>query len=393
MESLKPKLTKNHSVKYPLVSIITPTYNHEKFIGTCIKSVLEQTYQNWEMIIIDDGSTDKTGVVVAKYNDNRIKYIKQENLGIWKLKKTYNKALARSNGDLVAILEGDDAWPSFKLEEQVKIFEKHNVLLSWGRKNTINDKNEIISFDIQSLKRFINMPQEEIIRNLIIENFMQPCTVMINKNALISIGGFLQNKNAPFVDYNTFLELSLKGRFYPSDRVLGYWRKHKSQVTTKQQKEVNKAFMVSVDFYEKLEPSLKNSIKFNINDKLKFYENKLNDQIAVSARVSLIKGNWNEALTQYKSLLRKGNFSIKLQSFIGIICALCKKDLEWMATITCKPKLRGASGEWDTTLYDKNKNLSILFKIQIFTLNFFLQLHPNEYSHRFSVSSDKISNE
>ena len=379
MESIKPKLTKIHFPNNPLVSIITPTYNHEKFIGTCIESVLKQTYQNWEMIIIDDGSTDKTSVVVAKYTDDRIKYVKQENLGIRKLNETYNKALEMSKGDLIAILEGDDAWPNFKLEEQVKIFEKNNVVLSWGRKNNINDKNEVIAFDLQSLKNFINMPQEEIMRNLIIENFLQPCTVIIDKNALLSIGGFLQDKNAPFVDYTTFLELSLKGRFYPLDRVLGYWRKHKSQVTTKQETEVNKAFMVSVDFYEKLDPSIKNKINFNINDKLNFYKNKLNDQIAVYARVSLIEGNWNEALIQYKTLFRKGNFSIKLQSFMGMICAIFRKDFEWVSVITCKPKLRGNSGEWDSTLYDDNKNLFIFFKIQIFIFKVFLGLDLNEY--------------
>ncbi len=379
MESIKPKLTKIHFPNNPLVSIITPTYNHEKFIGTCIESVLKQTYQNWEMIIIDDGSTDKTSVVVAKYTDDRIKYVKQENLGIWKLNETYNKALDMSMGDLVAILEGDDAWPNFKLEEQVKIFEKNNVVLSWGRKNNINDKNEVIAFDLQSLKNFINMPQEEIMRNLIIENFLQPCTVIIDKNALLSIGGFLQDKNAPFVDYTTFLELSLKGRFYPLDRVLGYWRKHKSQVTTTNETEVNKAFMIAIDFYEKLDPSIKNKINFNINDKLNFYKNKLNDQIAVYARVSLIEGNWNEALIQYKTLFRKGNFSIKLQSFMGMICAIFRKDFEWVSVITCKPKLRGNSGEWDSTLYDDNKNLFIFFKIQIFIFKVFLGLDLNEY--------------
>jgi glycosyltransferase involved in cell wall biosynthesis len=379
MESIKPKLTKIHFPNNPLVSIITPTYNHEKFIGTCIESVLKQTYQNWEMIIIDDGSTDKTSVVVAKYTDDRIKYVKQENLGIWKLNETYNKALEMSKGDLIAILEGDDAWPNFKLEEQVKIFEKNNVVLSWGRKNNINDKNEVIAFDLQSLKNFINMPQEEIMRNLIIENFLQPCTVIIDKNALLSIGGFLQDKNAPFVDYTTFLELSLKGRFYPLDRVLGYWRKHKSQVTTTNETEVNKAFMIAIDFYEKLDPSIKNKINFNINDKLNFYKNKLNDQIAVSARVYLKEGNWNEALIQYKTLFRKGNFSIKLQSFMGMICAIFRKDFEWVSVITCKPKLRGNSGEWDSTLYDDNKNLFIFFKIQIFIFKVFLGLDLNEY--------------
>lgn len=372
MELLKPELTKDK--EEPLVSIITPTYNHEKFIGTCIESVLRQTYTNWEMIIIDDGSTDRTGTIIGKYKDKRIKYVKQENVGIWNLHKTYNKALKMANGDLIAILEGDDAWPNYKLEEQVKIFENQDIVLSWGRKNTINDKNEIISLDLQSLKPFTQMSQEEIIKNLLIYNLMQPCTVMIDKNALLSIGGFIQYKNAPFVDYSTFLELSLKGRFYPSDRVLGYWRKHKAQVTTQQETEITKAFMISVDFFEKIDPSIKKSIQFDINDKIQFHEKMLNDQIAVSSRLSLLRANWNEALTQYKGIFKKGDLSIKIQSFLGIICALCKTDLEWLAVISCKPKLRDESGEWDSTLYDKNKNLSILFRIQIFATNLLLRI-------------------
>ena len=59
----------------PLVSIITPTYNHEKFIAQCIESVLAQTYTAWEQIIIDDGSSDATKDIISKYNDKRIKYI------------------------------------------------------------------------------------------------------------------------------------------------------------------------------------------------------------------------------------------------------------------------------------------------------------------------------
>lgn len=383
MESLEPEINMESSESelkgilypdYPLVSIITPTYNHEKFIGTCIESVLEQTYPNWEMIIVDDGSIDGTGSIIGRYNDKRIKHLKQENLGIWKLNETYNRALNLAQGDLIAILEGDDAWPRYKLEEQVKIFENQDVVLSWGRKNTINDKNEIISFDLPSLKPFMLMSQEEIIRNLLIYNFMQPCTVMIEKNALLSIGGFLQYEDAPFVDYSTFLELSLKGKFYPSDRVMGYWRKHKAQVTTTQETEITKAFLISVDFYEKMDLSLRKSVNFNIDDKSKFHEKMLNDQIAVSSRLSLLNGNWDEAITQYKGVFRKGDFSVKLQAFLGIICALCRRDLEWLAVISCKPKLRDASGEWETTVCGKNKNLSVLFKIQIFAMNFLRRL-------------------
>ncbi len=131
-------------MKKALVSIITPTYNHEKFIGKCIESVLDQSYTNWEMIIVDDGSTDKTEAVITKYNDNRIKHLKQKNIGIWNLNKTYNKALKISKGELVAILEGDDYWPLDKLEKQIKCFKDPEVVLSWGKCATIND--EVIGY-------------------------------------------------------------------------------------------------------------------------------------------------------------------------------------------------------------------------------------------------------
>jgi len=74
-----------------LVSIITPTYNHERYIGECIESVLKQTYKNWEMLIVDDGSSDKTVEIVEKYaaQDSRIKLIlHDENYGPYRLKDT-----------------------------------------------------------------------------------------------------------------------------------------------------------------------------------------------------------------------------------------------------------------------------------------------------------------
>ncbi len=387
METSNIKSTQKSAPNYPLVSIITPTFNHEKFIGTCIESVLNQTFQNWEMIIIDDGSTDRTGFIVSEYKDERIRYVKQENLGIWKLKDTYNKALKMSKGSLIAILEGDDAWPSYKLEEQVKLFKKEHIVFSWGKKNTINDRNEIIAFDLPSLHTFKNMPPEEITRKLIVANFIQPCTVMIDKKALISIGGFIQHKKTPYVDYPTFLELSLKGRFYPSDKILGYWRKHKAQVTTLKETEMNVGFMVSVDFYEKLDPNHKKVIKFNREDKSKFLEKIKNDQIAVSARLSLVKGQWKEAINYYRSIFKKGDLKIKIQSFLGIICALLKIDLEWFAIISCKPKLRDASGEWDSTIINENKEFSLIFKIEICLLNLFLRLN-----RKSSLNRDNLVN-
>lgn len=104
----------------PLVSIILPSYNHELFIETCIKSVVAQTYQNIEVIIIDDGSKDRTPEIVsqllAELNDSRVQFIAQENMGP---SQTINKAVRLSSGELVTILNTDDAYYENRIEELV----------------------------------------------------------------------------------------------------------------------------------------------------------------------------------------------------------------------------------------------------------------------------------
>src|SRR5215472_14297167 len=122
----------------PLVSIITPAFNHERFIGPCIESVLGQTYQSWEQIIIDDGSTDRTAEIVRSYSDRRIKYFHQDNKGIGALAETYNCALQLSKGALIAILEGDDLWPTEKLSELVPSFRDSSIILAFGEDRDID---------------------------------------------------------------------------------------------------------------------------------------------------------------------------------------------------------------------------------------------------------------
>jgi len=98
-----------------MVSIITPTFNHEAYISDCIESVLAQTYPNWEMIIVDDGSTDRNLEVMSRFKDDRIRVFPMEHVGLAHLDDTYNFALEQANGELVAILEGDDYWTANKL--------------------------------------------------------------------------------------------------------------------------------------------------------------------------------------------------------------------------------------------------------------------------------------
>ena len=107
-----------------LISIITPTYNCGKFIGETIETVLNQTYKNWEMIIVDDESKDNTEEVVSTYKDPRIKYIRlTENPGA-AIART--RAMQEAKGKYMAFLDSDDLWKSNKLEAQIKFMKKNN---------------------------------------------------------------------------------------------------------------------------------------------------------------------------------------------------------------------------------------------------------------------------
>lgn len=118
--------------KTPLVSIITLTYNHEEYISKCIESVISQTYADWEEIIIDDGSSDRTREIIASFKDKRIRYYHLEHRGFDYIGENYNYALRLCRGEYIAILEGDDFWPKDKIEKCVKFFNDPEVIMVYG---------------------------------------------------------------------------------------------------------------------------------------------------------------------------------------------------------------------------------------------------------------------
>ena len=105
-----------------LVSIIMPSYNTGGFIADSIESVLAQTYTNWELIIVDDCSTDDTDAVIAHYCDSRIKYLKNESNSGAAVSR--NRALREATGKWIAFLDSDDIWHPEKLERQIRFMEE-----------------------------------------------------------------------------------------------------------------------------------------------------------------------------------------------------------------------------------------------------------------------------
>lgn len=131
-------------MKKGLVSIITPLYNGEKYIEETIKSVIAQTYLNWEMIIVNDGSKDNSESVVMSYakKEARIHYIKQENRGSASAR---NNGIRYCNGQYIALLDADDLWEPNFLSSQIEFMKKNNAQLVHCSYKRINeDGREIL---------------------------------------------------------------------------------------------------------------------------------------------------------------------------------------------------------------------------------------------------------
>ena len=124
-----------------LVSIIMPSWNTEKFIGESIKSVIDQSYQNWELLIVDDCSTDNTDKVVEAFlSDKRIRFLKnEENLGA---ALTRNRALREAQGEWIAFLDSDDLWFPEKLEKQIVFMNSNRYNLSYTEYEKIDEEGQ-----------------------------------------------------------------------------------------------------------------------------------------------------------------------------------------------------------------------------------------------------------
>ena len=112
-----------------LVSVIVPSYNASRYIRETLESVLGQTYSSFEVIVVDDGSTDDTAAIVADYSrrDSRIRLVSQPNGGVGAAR---NRAIAEASGEFIAPLDADDVWYPEKLQKQVASLERHGT--EWG---------------------------------------------------------------------------------------------------------------------------------------------------------------------------------------------------------------------------------------------------------------------
>lgn len=327
----------------PLVSIITPTYNHERYIADCIQSVLRQTYTNWEMIIVDDGSTDSTLKVAQSFaaGDRRIHVYTQQNVGIFRLGETYNFAVSVSTGNYLAVLEGDDVWSENKLELQVKAMEEQpEAVLCWGRAYSstadLSSDYQLYPLEDKSPGVYTNTPLYEASRQLILSCFIPALTVMVRRDAISVAGGFLQSHGLPLVDLPTWQQLSLQGPFIYIPEVLGRWRIYPNQVTkTFAIQMVEGFYKLALDFYVQC----KEKGIFTDADYQKIVTHYMKMHVVSysrSGRYKLIRKDFEGARRDYKqSIMGFGMYEPvwKLRSVVGIIFSYLKMDIEGFARL------------------------------------------------------------
>jgi len=242
----------------PLVSIIMPTYNAEKFIGVAIKSIINQTYINWELIVIDDGSTDDTATIVKSFSqaEKRIVYQYQQNT---RQGLARNNGLRNANADLIAFLDSDDLWLPNRLELTVTEFMKGQQDLLFAGSYTFDG-----DFDLDNIKaNQSRLPVEareyagiEGLELFLNYNQVPMLTTLIKREALLKNDMF--GDRGICEDYEMWLKMLLNGcKFRPIAMPLAAYREHSGASTYNDKLAIDNC----IDVIYSLKTTRKNHVK------------------------------------------------------------------------------------------------------------------------------------
>jgi glycosyltransferase involved in cell wall biosynthesis len=223
------------------VSIITPFYNAEKYFAEAIESVIAQKHTNWELFLIDDGSTDKSTKIAKKYASEypgKIIYLEHEEHKNKGKSTSRNLGLSKSTGEYIAFLDADDVFLPEKLEKQVNILKNNPEALmvygptlywySWNNNSSNRDKISRIGFEPNVL-----VPPPVLLSRFLTKDGIVPCTcgVLVKNVAVKAIEGFDESIQHLYEDQVFFAKICLSGPVYVEDGTWDKYRQH-SEMTS-----------------------------------------------------------------------------------------------------------------------------------------------------------------
>lgn len=183
-----------------LVSVITPAYNAQRYIKRAIESVLNQTYKNLEVIVIDDGSTDRTAEIIKSYNDPRIIYLYQENQGQGPAR---NYGIRKSKGEYITLLDADDVYLPEKIEKQVQFMQTYPEY----KAVYCNALHFYSDNPYKFFKKKYDCPCGDIFPDLLRTSLINPNTIMFHREVLEKVGGFNEKRYYP-EDWDMWLRIA-----------------------------------------------------------------------------------------------------------------------------------------------------------------------------------------
>ena len=221
----------------PLVSVVVIFLDEERFLAAAIESVLGQTYADWELVLVDDGSSDRSAEIAQAYakGDARIRYVTHHGGGNRGMSASRNRAVSVSEGGLVAFLDGDDVWLPEKLAEQVELMRQHpDAALIYGRTEwwyswtgAPSDATRDYLYDPGVTLDTIFEPPS-LLLPLIVNDGTPPytCSLLVRRAAYERLGGFEESFGGLFEDQAFFAKAFLSENVYVSSRCWDRYRQH-----------------------------------------------------------------------------------------------------------------------------------------------------------------------
>jgi len=234
----------------PIVSINLCCYNSEKYLKETLQSIIAQTYKDWELIIINDGSTDSTEAIVKEFISQGfpIIYFFQENHG---LGYSRNKAIEHSSGEYIAFIDHDDIWMSDKLEKQMSIFNnRSDIDFVYSNYYKMTDYGK---------KRFVlglkgKQPEGNVFVDFIYKYLVFIGTVIVTKKSLNSLGTLFDDRFNQIEEYDVFIRLLYKYKAAYLDKPLAIYRYHNTMLSNKAYENSAKEYPILINKLKEMDP-------------------------------------------------------------------------------------------------------------------------------------------
>jgi glycosyltransferase involved in cell wall biosynthesis len=211
----------------PIVSVVVTCYNYGRFLKMAIDSVIEQTFRDFEIVVVNDGSTDNTDDVMQGYRGvANLKYVSQKNAGQANAK---NVGIKNSSGQFIAFLDADDLWAKDKLEKQMRLFSNPQVGVIYSGLKYIDELSK--KLDYKRTSNYLSFRSGDVTRYLFFDNFVPFSSSIVSRKCFDKVGLFDESLTMG-IDWDLWLRISVHYKFnYVDEPLLVYRKGHTGQMS------------------------------------------------------------------------------------------------------------------------------------------------------------------